>query len=67
METNKYFVYDGKIIVAAQQTITGAQKYYKEGRKVYYGEPQSHKIDVTNDIKTLLNWVEFDKLNKDTI
>jgi hypothetical protein len=67
METNKYFVYDGKTIVAAQTTITGAQQYYKDGRKVYYGAPESHKIDITNDIKTLLNWVKFDKLNKDTI
>ena len=50
METNsvnKFFVYEGKDLKAAQSTFNGAMKFFKTGRKMYQGTPDKHKSDIT--------------------
>ncbi len=44
---NTYFIYEGRILRAAQPKITGAIRYYKEGRKMYKGTAEKHNKEVT--------------------
>lgn len=51
---NKYFLYEGDILRAAQYTISGAMKFYKKGYLVYYGNPEIHTLDITKVIAKLI-------------
>ncbi len=42
-KSNKYFIYDGNILKAAQPTWSGIEQYYKPGYKVYEGTPDNPK------------------------
>jgi hypothetical protein len=44
---NKFFVYEGKNIIAAQPTFNGAMRYFKNGCKLLNGSPEHHKNDCT--------------------
>ena len=46
-KTNKFFVYEGKDLKAAQPTFNIAMKFFKAGRKMYQGTPDKHKLDIT--------------------
>lgn len=54
---NKYFVYEGNILMAAQPRLNTAIKYLKQDRKIMYGTPQNHKTDITN----IINKIKFNK------
>ena len=55
-KANRFFVYEGKDLVAAQPTFNGAMRYFKKGRKMYTGTPIRHKIDVTNVANKINKW-----------
>lgn len=41
---NKYFVYEGEILRAAQSSFSGAFRYFSKGRTIYKGDPENTKI-----------------------
>lgn len=45
--TNKYFVYEGMILRAAQPTFNGAMRYFQKGFIMLQGTPKSHTTNVT--------------------
>ncbi|MEO7048974.1 MAG: hypothetical protein ABI091_26965 [Ferruginibacter sp.] len=51
---NKYFIYEGSILRAAQSKLWNALKYYKSGRVVLYGSPELHELDITRVAKKLI-------------
>lgn len=51
---NKYFVYEGLTLRAAQPKFVNAMKYFKSGRSIYKGTPHSHKTDLTNIANKLI-------------
>lgn len=65
--TNKFFMYEGKTLIAAQPNFNTIKKYYKEGRKLYHGIPQDHKIDLTRVLIKFLNWKTKNLINESTI
>ena len=44
---NKYFVYEGSILMAAQTTFVGAMRYFKSGRIMLNGNDEIHVTDLT--------------------
>lgn len=54
---NRYFVYDGETLVAAQHSLNGARRYYKEGRQVFQGTPDKHNTDVTKVVAKMSMWI----------
>jgi hypothetical protein len=44
---NKYFVYEGSVLKAAQPKFTTAMKYFSNGRTILKGTPDYHKTDLT--------------------
>lgn len=53
---NKFFVYEGKDLKAAQPTFNGAMRYFKEGRKMFNGTPNKHTTDVTPVANKIKKW-----------
>ncbi len=51
---NKYFVYEGLTIVAAQTNFTTAMRYFKKGRTIFKGTPRLHKTDLTKIANKLI-------------
>lgn len=51
---NKYFVYEGLTLRAAQPKFVNAMKYFKSGMSIYKGTPHSHKTDLTNIANKLI-------------
>jgi len=51
---NKYFVYDGSTLIAAQPKFTTALKYLKSGRTIFKGTPCYHKTDLTKIANKLI-------------
>lgn len=54
--TNKYFVYEGEILRAAQPTFNSAIRFFKDGYKILQGTPDNHKTDVTKIVIKLKSW-----------
>ena len=53
---NKFFVYEGNDLKAAQPTFNGAMRYFKEGRIMYNGTPTKHNVNVTKIAIKIKNW-----------
>lgn len=53
---NRFFVYEGDILRAAQSSFTGAMRFFKEGRKLMHGKPYNHSRDLTNIATKLTTW-----------
>lgn len=51
---NKYFVYEGSTLRAAQPKFTTAMKYFKKGRTILKGTPDFHKTDLTKIANKLI-------------
>lgn len=51
---NRYFVYEGDILRAAQPKLHVAMKYFKKGRKIFRGTPEYHKTDLTKIVEKFL-------------
>lgn len=45
---NRYFVYEGATLIAAQTSFKGALQYFTKGRKLIKGAPFNHSFDLTN-------------------
>lgn len=50
---NRFFVYEGDILRAAQPKLSTAIKYMGEGRKMLWGTPEKHTHDITEICKRL--------------
>ena len=51
---NVFFVYEGKILIAAQSKLKNAVKYLKEERQIFRGTPQNpQRNNITNICKKL--------------
>ena len=53
---NVFFVYEGKILIAAQSKLKNAVKYLKEERQIFRGTPQNPK---RNNITNICNKLTF--------
>ena len=51
---NKYFVYEGSTLKAAQPKFTTAMKYFTNGRTILKGTPDYHKTDLTKIANKLI-------------
>jgi len=58
--SNRFFLYEAEIMRAANHSLHEVMKYWEEGRKVYYGTPQSHDKDITSFAeKITLKYVDY--------
>lgn len=55
---NRFFLYEGEILRAANHTMSQVLLYMELGRKVYWGTPQSHIHDITTICERLC-WLEY--------
>lgn len=53
---NKFFVYEGDTLRAAQSTFNGAMRYFKEGRSLLHGKPYNHQRDLTSIATKFKTW-----------
>lgn len=51
---NKFFVYEGQVLRAAQSKFSTAMKYFKKGRTILKGTPDYHKTDLTKIANKLI-------------
>lgn len=53
-QENKFFVYEGNILRAAQPKFSTAMRYFKTGRTILKGTPDYHKTDLTRIANKLI-------------
>lgn len=56
VKENKFFVYENKILRAAQPHFNAAMRYFKKGRKMMYGTVRGKKTDITKIAIKITNW-----------
>jgi hypothetical protein len=58
IKPNRFFVYEGEILRAAQPKFNTAMRYFKEGRKMMYGTALGKKIDISKVAIKVNKWDE---------
>lgn len=51
---NKFFLYEGPILKAANSKLHEVLKYFKKGRTLLKGSPDYHKTDLTKIAEKLI-------------
>jgi hypothetical protein len=55
---NRFFLYEGMILRAANHSLQQVLLYMEPDRKVFWGTPQQHTRDITTICKRLC-WLEY--------
>lgn len=51
--SNRYFLYEGDILRAANYRLYEVLKYWEPGRQIFYGNPQNHTWNITRAAQKL--------------
>jgi hypothetical protein len=64
---NRFFLYEGEILRAANYKLHEVLKYWESGRKVFYGNPDNHTWDITRAAQKLSPNYRRNSLNLKTV